>query len=91
MFVLGIICYSIFSILIKYTSFFEEPITWWKFLLLVPMIPTGFVATIGLGSNINIFIKHKLKSWGMFDDKASNVSFIIMFVVYGIWYLWLNP
>jgi hypothetical protein len=62
---------------------------WWQWILAMPLlylaVPLGFAYLI---YPMNYFT-NKLKSWGMYEDKASNLVLTIWFILFIAWRIFL--
>ncbi|GEM_PF-6740464 len=88
--VLGLIILIVMIYVFKNTSFFVGQLKWWKYLIIIPMFPISIILGIGVPFSLGNYIKHKLKNYGMFEDKADLISIIVVFIIIGIFYYWIR-
>jgi len=82
--VIGLGLIFLFVYLFKRTSFFVEPVAWWKYVLVVPI---GFIfCGIPLQVSMGRFVEYHLQKLGVSKDKSENISLMVIFIFYGILY-----
>ncbi len=81
---IGLSLVFLFLYLFKNTTFFTEPVAWWKYFLVVPI---GFIfCGIPLQVSIGKFVEYHLQKLDVSKDKSENISLAIIFIFYGILY-----
>lgn len=91
--IIGIILIFIFIYLFNKTTFFEEPLVWWKYLIIIPMFPIGLVLGIAFPMSIGNLIRYKVEKLGVSEKKSDDIAMYTMVAVYiliSIIYFWVK-
>lgn len=89
--VLGIIVTLFFIYIFKYTSFFNLPMVWWKyFLLVIILLISAPLLAFAFPISLSEFIKDKIEKLGIGKNKSEEISYLLLIILTGIIYLWLQ-
>jgi len=74
--------YLLFGLIYKYSDLLKGPLRWYHVVILMPM------GIVGLFMQIYPYdyIKVNLKRWGMYENKADTVAFILWIAFLILWY-----
>ncbi len=83
--IIFIFCISIYLLIgfvNRFTSWFKGDLTWYKYLMNIPIILIGIFCQIYPA----VYIQNKLEKWGMYEDKANEIAVIVWLILLFTWY-----